>query len=154
MRTAEEIVQARSGSLICVSPVNTIRDALQLMVKHSIGAVLVKEGERIIGIWTERDLVRNMASEGFDPDSARVGDHMTTRLNAAPHTATVDLLTDRFLGLRHRHLLIEKEGEFIGFLSAGDVMREGLLAKDTDLKKLNATVSWEYYEDWKWKHKR
>ncbi len=142
MRTAENIVQEQSGSLIYVSPTNTIQDALQLMVKHSIGAVLVKEGARIIGIWTERDLVRNLASEGFDPATAKVGDHMTSRLNAAPHTATVDSLTDRFLGLRHRHLLIEKEGDFIGFLSAGDVMREGLLTKDTDLRKPNAAVSW------------
>jgi hypothetical protein len=50
-----------------------------------------------------------------------------------------------------RHLLIEKNGEFIGVLSSGDVMKANLNEKTKELEELNAMVSWEYYENWRWK---
>ena len=61
---------------------------------------------------------------------------------------------DKFLGKHMRHLLIEKNGEYIGILSIGDVMRATMLEKDEELKRLNAIVSWEYYENWKWERTR
>jgi len=63
-------------------------------------------------------------------------------------------LMDQFLGRHLRHLLIKKGGKFIGVLSIGDVMRATLSAKDNELKQLNAMVSWDYYENWKWERTR
>ncbi len=53
-----------------------------------------------------------------------------------------------FLGLFLRHLLIEKDGEYIGMLSIGDVLRASLLAKARQFQELNEFVSWDYYENW------
>ena len=61
------------------------------------------------------------------------------------------MLKDKFLGLKLRHLLIEKEGKYIGLLSIGDVIKASIQEKDQELKNLNAMVSWEYYENWRWK---
>ena len=58
---------------------------------------------------------------------------------------------DKFLGRRIRHLLIEENGKYIGMLSGGDVMKCVIHEKDAELKQLNSMVSWDYYEDWKWK---
>jgi hypothetical protein len=52
-----------------------------------------------------------------------------------------------------RHLIIEKDGEHIGFLSIGDVLRANLLEKDRQFQEINALVGWDYYEDWKWGRK-
>ena len=60
-------------------------------------------------------------------------------------------LMDKFLGLRVRHILVEKEGRYIGLLSSGDVMKAALRAKDHDLAQANAHLSWDYYEEWKYK---
>ena len=57
---------------------------------------------------------------------------------------------DKFLGLRLRHLPVEKEGEFIGLLSVGDVLKASLHEKTEELEKLNGMVSWDYYEEWRW----
>jgi CBS domain-containing protein len=54
-----------------------------------------------------------------------------------------------FLGLFVRHLLIEKEGEYIGMLSIGDVLRASLLSKHRQFAELNEFVSWDYYENWR-----
>jgi hypothetical protein len=59
-----------------------------------------------------------------------------------------------FLGLFLRHLVIEKDGRQIGFISIGDVLRANLLEKDRQFREVNALVGWDYYEDWKWGRKK
>jgi hypothetical protein len=51
-------------------------------------------------------------------------------------------------------LIIEKESRCIGFISIGDVLRAGLIEKDRQFKEINALVSWDYYENWKWGRKK
>ena len=51
------------------------------MVDNKIGAILVKKDDEFVGIWSERDLLRNITSEGFDPKKAKVGDYMTSPLS-------------------------------------------------------------------------
>ncbi|MDZ7764790.1 MAG: CBS domain-containing protein [Melioribacteraceae bacterium] len=78
---------------------------------------------------------------------------MTKEIKSAPHNSTLYSLLDIFLGKRFRHLLIQKEGEYIGILSMGDVIKANLNEKTKELKALNAIVSWEYYENWKFQKK-
>ncbi len=148
MTTAEEMVTDKGGDIICVPPSTTIRDALAVMVESRVGAVLVKEKEEIVGIWTERDLMRNTLIDGFDPATARIVDFMVAPIRSAPHTDTVYNLMDKFLGLRLRHLPIERNGHYIGMVSVGDVIKACLREKTRELESLNAVVSWDYYEDW------
>ena len=150
MRTAEEILKQKGASMVCVDHDTAICDALNVMNENRIGAILVKKEDKITGIWTERDLMKNCLHESFDPKKEKVGDHMTTNLQSAKHDDNVYELMDKFLGKRMRHLLVEKEGDYVGILSSGDVMRATMQEKDEELKKLNAMVSWDYYENWKW----
>ena len=113
-----------------------------------MGAILVRENEKIVGVWTERDLLRNTLDEAFDPKSTTVAEVMVTELHSAPHTDTIYNLMDKLLGLRVRHLPVEKNGDYIGLLSIGDVIRASLHEKTRELEALNAVVSWDYYEDW------
>ena len=95
--------------------------------------------------------MKNTVNPNFNPKTAKIKDHMTKALISTPYNATVYNLQDKFVGKRLRHLIVEREGEFIGILSAGDVMRATLEEKDNELQELNAKVSWDYYEDWRWK---
>ena len=150
MKTAEDIVSIKGGEVISVSPQTTIHEALETMTQHKIGAVLVIEDDRIVGIWTERDLMRNVLVEDFDSTTARIGEYMVGHVRYAPHDATVYDLMDQFLGLRFRHLPIEKDGEFIGLLSIGDVLKACLHEKTQEFEELHGMVNWNYYEEWKW----
>jgi len=151
MTTAGEMVQEKGQDILNISPDTTIHNALELMVKHRIGAILVKEDGKFVGIWTERDLMSNTVVPGFDPKTALIRDYMTTELLSASHEDSAYSLFDKFVGIRLRHLLIEKDGEYIGIVSSGDVMRTCLVEKSQEVQDLNAIVSWDYYEDWKWK---
>jgi signal-transduction protein with cAMP-binding, CBS, and nucleotidyltransferase domain len=151
MKTAKEMLEEKNRNIISVSSDTVLFDAMKKMNQHRVGAVLVKKGDDIIGIWTERDLMRNTVQDGFDPKTLCIEDVMTADLISAPHTDTVYNLMDKFLGLRIRHLLIEEDGKFIGLVSVGDVIRCAIAEKDAEFRQLNSLVSWDYYENWKWK---
>ncbi|MBZ0179877.1 MAG: CBS domain-containing protein [Melioribacteraceae bacterium] len=153
MKTAAELLQEKGNEIFSVPPDSTIYDALQLMNKNNIGAMLVEEDGNIIGIWTERDLTRNMLRDGFDIRKTKIKDVMISDLIKVPHDCTTYKMMDIFLGKRLRHLLVEKEGKFIGLLSTGDVIKANLMAKSQELEELNKIVSFEYYSNWRWKKK-
>ena len=143
METAKDMLGGKTGKIISVPVGTPLFEAIQKMNQSKVGAILVTENDKIVGIWTERDLLKNMMDENFDARTAKIENYMTTDLVSAPHTDTVYNLMDKFLGLRLRHLLIEEDGEFIGLVSGGDVMRCAIHEKDTELQQLNSMVSWE-----------
>ena len=149
MITAEDILKDKQREIVSISWDRTVYQACCKMVDNKIGAILVKKNEEYVGIWSERDMLRNITSEGFDPKKAKVGDYMTSPLRTASYSTRIYKLEEMFLGLFLRHLIIEKEGEYIGMLSIGDVLRAGLLEKDRQFKDISDFVSWDYYENWK-----
>jgi signal-transduction protein with cAMP-binding, CBS, and nucleotidyltransferase domain len=149
MKTAEDIIEDKHREIVSISWDQTVYQTCRKMVDTKIGAILVKKGEEFVGIWSERDLLRNITAEGFDPKTAIVGDYMTSPLRTASHSTRIYKLEEMFLGLFLRHILIEKNGEYIGMLSIGDVLRADLLEKERQFKDLNDFVSWDYYENWK-----
>jgi len=154
MKTAEEILNEKKRDVVWVSGDQSIYDAIRLMVENAIGAILIKQGDRYVGIFSERDLLRNMATPDFNPNTARVGDYMSSPLHCVAHDMTLIKLNEKFLGLFIRHLMVEKGDRQIGLLSIGDVMRASLLEQDKQIKELNEIASWEYYEDWGWDRKK
>ena len=153
MITAEDILKEKGGDILSVSPESTLEEALKIMLDKKIGAIVVKDGDEFVGIWTERDLMRNTVNENFDPSKAKIKDYMSTHLVSALYTDLIYNLMDKFLGKRIRHLLIEKEGKYIGFLSSGDVTKALLVEKSEELEKLSKIVNMDYYENWRWKNK-
>ena len=153
MKIAGDILNDKKRDMVTIRPDQTIREALERMQVNRIGAILVKRGEKIVGIWSERDLARDILKQGFDIDTALVENYMSTRLYTAPDDTPILKLQEMFLGLFIRHILITHRRKTVGLLSIGDVMRAGLLEKDTQIRDLTAMASWEYYENWGWDRK-
>jgi CBS domain-containing protein len=154
MKTAEDIIKENKRDMIWIDKDSSVFDAVRRMTENRIGAILIKDGGRMVGLFSERDLLRNSAVPGFNPKGARVGDFMSAPLRSASHDTPILRLKEMFLGLYIRHLVIEKKGRQIGMVSIGDVLRASLLEQDKQFKELNAVASWEYYENWGWDRKR
>ncbi len=127
----------------------TVHQAVTIMTQHRVGAILIVDEGRIVGIWTERDLLHRTLDPQFDPCVEKVSQSMTRALISAHVDEHVMQLYDKFLGRRIRHLLIEEGGEYVGLLSAGDVMQASLEQSADEYRDLNEMVSLEYYENWK-----
>jgi CBS domain-containing protein len=155
MKTAEEILGDKiKAKLVSVAPDATLAGAIGVMVEANIGAILVEENGEIVGIWSERDLLRLSNQSGFDPKDTLIRDHMKTNLYCASHDTPLIKLEEMFLGLFIRHILVKRGDKTIGVLSIGDVMRTSLLEKDGQIKELNSIASWQYYENWGWDKKK
>lgn len=148
-RTARDILKEKGGHMVTINSDATVFQALTVMTQNKVGSIVVLEEEKISGIWTERDLMFRALEEGFDPKTARLKDNMSENLVSANVEEQAYQLYDKFLGRRIRHLLIEEDGEYIGLLSVGDVMKANLQQKNEEFEELNHMVSLEYYENWK-----
>ena len=119
------------------------------MLDRGSHAVLIARQGSYLGIWTERDLMKNVILEGFDPRTTKVSEHMSFPLKTAHHTDDLFQLIAKFIDYDTRHLLIEKEGTYIGVLYAKDVIRVGFAERSKQLDNLDDMVSLEFYENWK-----
>ncbi|NQU40926.1 MAG: CBS domain-containing protein [Lentisphaerae bacterium] len=148
MNVAEDLVRDKSRELITVPSGSTLKQTLAIMTQHNVGAVLVQKEGAIIGIWTERDLLRNIGKDGFGLQNEPVDVYMSTKLKSCQWNDSVYKIMDQLLGLGIRHLLVKKEGKTIGIISARDVMRATIRAKNMELAQCNASIGWDYYEEW------
>jgi CBS domain-containing protein len=150
MKTAEDILNEKDKTIISADPEMSVRDAVQLMSEKHIGSVFVKEGSDYVGVYTERDLLRDSADTDFNADQALLRDRMTRNLLFVAHDTPILKLQDLILGKRVRHLLVKKDKKTIGLLSAGDIMKAHMNQMSKELE----SVSWDYYENWCFKKKR
>ena len=148
-RTARDILKEKGGHMVTINSDATIYQALTIMTQNKVGSVVVLDEEKIVGIWTERDLMFRAMEEGFNPKTALLKDNMSVNIISANIEEQAFQLMDKFLGRRIRHLFIEDGGEYVGLLSVGDVMKANLQVKTEEFEELNQMVSLEYYENWK-----
>ena len=113
---------AMAASPVTATPDLNAADAARLMASHDIGAVPIVEGERLVGLVTDRDLVLRVLASRKDPRSVRLGDIATSR-ELATVTPDMQLCDARALmgERRIRRLPVVKEGRLVGMLSLGDV---------------------------------
>jgi CBS domain-containing protein len=113
-----------SRDLLTVAPSDTITEVAQRMVDRNIGAVLVVEGERLVGIMTERDLMRAVA-RGLRDDSV-VADHMTRHPDTIEPDDTVQHAAVLMIHGGFRHLPVVAGDELVGILSIRDLVQVAL----------------------------
>jgi CBS domain-containing protein len=115
-------------------------EAARVMTEHGIGAVPVIDGERVAGIFTERDLMARVVAAGRDPASTSVRDVMSTELVVADAQETHAVGLRRMQQARVRHLMVLDRGRLAGVLSVRDLLAVEMNEKDEEINLLNAYV--------------
>lgn len=111
----------RNQDLVLMSPTSTVREAAQLMTSRHIGAVMVHEGGKLVGIFTERDLLTRVAAAGLSPDGVTLREVMTANPDSlAPGDYSHDAL-DRMRKRGYRHLPVVDGGRVVGIVSVRDL---------------------------------
>jgi CBS domain-containing protein len=117
-----DILSTKGSSVVTISPESPVEEAVQLLVEHDIGSVVVVSADGIRGILTERDLLRAAAMDVRRLGTARVADLMTERVVTAAPDATINDVMNVMSDLRIRHLPVVAGGELCGVISIGDVV--------------------------------
>jgi CBS domain-containing protein len=125
--TVKAILAGKSADLITIEPTATLGDAVKLLAANRIGAVVVTGAERrLVGILSERDIVRTLASEGAGALQTPVSESMTRKVVTCAETETISEIMERMTAGKFRHVPVVDQGRLIGIVSIGDVVKSRL----------------------------
>ncbi len=138
--TVRQII-ARKPEVYAVGPNDTVFEALRVMADRNVGAVLVLDDTRIVGILSERDYARKVILHGHSSHHLHVADIMTTEVvNADPAWSSHDcmrIMTEQ----RIRHLPVIDDGRLVGVVSIGDVVRSVVEEQAHTIRSLEHYIS-------------
>jgi len=140
----ETILSRKGHQTWSVSPDDTVLAAITLMAEKNIGALPVMEGERLVGMFSERDYTRKVALKGRSSKDTKVREIMTSTLaTVTPHHSVDEclrLMTDR----RVRHLPVLEGGRLVGLVSIGDLVNYVISAQSAAIDHLEGYISGRY----------
>ena len=123
MKSIKDILHSKGHEIWSVKPNDTVFDAVALMADKGIGALLVLDGDKLVGIVTERDYARKIILEGKSSKDSSVSEIMTTQVLCVSPERTIEecmaLMTDK----RARHLPVLDHERVVGVVSIGDLVK-------------------------------
>ena len=142
MKTVAELLRTKpTRAIVRVSPEQSVLEAIKILAAENIGAAIVMSGERLAGIFSERDYTRKVILKGRASDTTRVEEIMTPNVVVVnPRTKTRDcmaLMTEKNI----RHLPVVDEGRVIGMVSIRDIVSDIIADQDFTIEQLEHYIS-------------
>ncbi len=141
MITVKEMLKEKSGGVLTISPQDTVYRALEIMAEKNLGALIVVEGEKVVGMFSERDYARNVVLKGKSSKNTLVKDLMSANpCYVRPEQTLNDcmaLITEK----RTRHLPVLDGEKLVGIVSIGDVVKQYVMDKEFTIKQLENYIS-------------
>jgi CBS domain-containing protein len=140
MKSIRQLLQDKSGGLSTIGPNASVLDALKLMAEKNIGALLVVENDKLVGIVSERDYARKVVLLGKTSHDTPVKEIMSERAVCVQPDNTVEecmaLMTDKHI----RHLPVIENETLLGVLSIGDLVKETISEQQFVIKQLESYI--------------
>ncbi|MQA09986.1 MAG: CBS domain-containing protein [Pseudonocardiaceae bacterium] len=140
MRIAD-VLRSKGSDVVSVQRETTVWQLLELLAQHNIGAVVVRDGDSVAGIVSERDIVRRLHSGGVDVLSGPVSAIMTDLVVTCVPEDSVDSLTEIMTERRVRHLPVMVDGRLAGIVSIGDVVKSRVAQLEQDREQLVSYIA-------------
>lgn len=142
--TVKLILERKGYDVFSTTPETTLGDAIVMLAKHKIGAIVVcDEKKHIKGILSERDVVRALAADGADALWKPISQTMTIKVSVCSERHTINQVMEMMTRGRFRHLPVEKDGRLHGLVSIGDVVKlriEEVERESEDIRSYIATA--------------
>ena len=118
-----EILKSKGGEVFSVAPDITLSDACAELDSRRVGALMVCDGDKVVGVISERDVVKAVAADGAASLAQPVSAYMSRKVIVAEPGETVAILMERMTDRRIRHLPVLKDSRLTGVISIGDVVK-------------------------------
>lgn len=141
MVSVRQLLNRKGTEVLSISPQATVRDALTLMAKREVGALLVMEGGELLGIISERDYARKVILMGRTSKDTRVGEIMSTDPTTVSLEQTVTDCMELMTEGRIRHLPVVDAGRVVGVISIGDVVKAVISTQASMIEHLEGYIS-------------
>jgi len=141
MKTVTQLLRGKGQGILSVSPDTPVFEALGVMADKNVGALLVVEGERLVGVFSERDYARKVILKGKSSKDTPVQEIMSSHVLYVRPEQTIEdcmaLMTDK----RVRHLPVMEEGRVVGVISIGDVVKAIIAEQEFIIEQLQNYIT-------------
>ncbi|HET6415711.1 MAG TPA: CBS domain-containing protein [Polyangiales bacterium] len=140
MITVAQLLERKGHNVEAIAPDATVFEAIKRMSDLDIGALVVREGGKVIGLLTERDYARNVFLRGKASPTTPVRDAMDVEVLSVTRDKTTRDCMAIMTGKRTRHLVVMEDGELLGILSIGDLVRSIVAEQDMTIEQLEQYI--------------
>jgi len=141
MKTVMQLLRTKGQQVLSVAPDIPVFEALEVMADKNVGALLVVEGERLVGVFSERDYARKVILKGKSSKDTPVREIMSSHVLYVRPEQTIEdcmaLMTDK----RVRHLPVMEEGRVVGVISIGDVVKAIIAEQEFIIEQLQNYIT-------------
>jgi len=141
MHTANDILRHKGRDVWSVKPTDTVLSALGVMALHDIGAVLVLDGDRLVGVLTERDYARKVVLAGRSSRDSQVKEVMTSHVICVAPNRSVDECMALMTTKRLRHLPVIDHKRVVGIVSIGDLVKATIDDQQFTITQLQSYIA-------------
>ncbi|WP_153145592.1 CBS domain-containing protein [Dechloromonas sp. H13] len=143
MKTLKQMLAGKHRPLAVVSPNDSVFHALTLMAQHNVGALMVLDGEQLVGIFSERDYARKIILHGKSSKETLVSEIMSDKVAYVTPSTTLDecmaLMTEKHF--RHLPVLSDEDGSVVGIISIGDLVKETISSQQFLISQLERYIA-------------
>ena len=136
-----DVLRGKGSSVATVDPGISVSGLVGELAKHNVGAMVVVENDTVVGIVSERDVVRRLHERGTDLLNATVSEIMTSNVHTCLPTDSVDSLAATMTERRIRHMPVVVDGELVGIVSIGDVVKSRITELESDRDQLESYIA-------------
>jgi len=140
MSTVRDLLARKGTAVVSVEPGQTVLDAAHIMNEKGIGGVVVMEDGKLVGIFTERDIMRRVVAAKRDPATTLVSDVMTTECLTILPDVQIAVCRAMMSTRRIRHLPIVHDGGLIGMVTSGDILAFEVAQAEAQIEQLEKYV--------------
>ncbi|HZA53611.1 MAG TPA: CBS domain-containing protein [Candidatus Udaeobacter sp.] len=141
MKRVRDILAVKGRDVWSIGPSASVYDAMKLMADKGIGALLVVEGEKVVGIISERDYARKVILQGRSSRTTQVREIMTSRVAYAEPEQNIEECMALMTEMRIRHLPVMESGELRGVISIGDLVKSIIAEQKFIIEQLERYIS-------------
>jgi CBS domain-containing protein len=142
MKTIQQLLASKKHQeVISIARHRPVFDALVLMAEYEIGALMVLEGEKLVGIFSERDYAREVVLKGKSSKTTAVSEVMTANVISVKLSDTVEQAMTVMTEKRIRHLPVLDNAKVVGMLSIGDLVKETIAYQQGLIKQLESYIT-------------
>ena len=141
MITVKEMLKDKTGGTLTISPQETVYKGLEVMAEKNLGALVVVKGEKVVGMFSERDYARNVILKEKSSKTMLIKDLMNTKVCYVRPEQTLDECLVLFTEKRVRHLPVLDGEKLIGIVSIGDAVKQYVADKEFTIRQLENYIS-------------
>ncbi len=142
MKTLKQLLADKQRPLAVVAPKDSVFHALNVMAEHNVGAVLVLDGEQLVGLFSERDYARKLILHGKSSKETLVSEIMSDKVAYVTPTATIDCCMALMTEKHFRHLpVLNEDNSLAGMVSIGDLVKETISSQKFLIAELERYIA-------------